>query len=237
VTVTQSPNPAPFGTPFTLTATVTSPTPGTPTGTVSFYVGFVSLANPGTLLGTSPLNGSTPDVATLTVPSALPGTAITAVYNGDFTYASSVSPPQTVATTGCLTGAIPKSFQVKTGRVCVANATIAGGKGSITVAPGGTLLIVNSTLKSVTVHGSATICGSSLASLTASKATGLVVVGDPREGCAPNTFTGTMNFVANHFGLVVIDNTYGGRLGTRNNSGPGPLPGDTGPVIQGNRKV
>jgi hypothetical protein len=162
---------------------------------------------------------------------------VTAVYNGDSTYASSASPPQTVTPTGCLTGAIPKSFQVKSGVVCVTNATIAGGKGSITVTSGGTLYLVNSTLKSVTIHGAATICGSSLASITASKASGLVVVGDPREGCAPNTFSGSMHFIADHSGLVVMDNTYGATLTTRNNSGPGPLPGDTGPVIQGNRKV
>jgi hypothetical protein len=46
-----------------------------------------------------------------------------------------------------------------------------------------------------------------------------------------------MHFVGDHHGLVLVDNTYRGRLVTKDNSGPGPLPGDTGPIIQGNRQV
>jgi hypothetical protein len=99
------------------------------------------------------------------------------------------------------------------------------------------LYLVNSSLASLTTHGTATVCGSTLSSVSASGSTGLVVVGDPREGCAPNSFSGSMQFSGNRHGLVVLDNTYGGNLKTRSNSGLGPLPGDTAPVIQGNRKV
>jgi hypothetical protein len=229
------------GQPFTATATVAQVNPGpAPTGNVSFYAGYVSPANPGSLLGTAPLNGSTPDRAAITVPRALPGMVITAVYNGDSTYASSTSSPAAVSPTACtqnLSGPLPRSFQVKSGVVCVTNATVAGGRGSITVGPSGSLYLVNSSLSNLTVHGTATVCGSNLKSVSVSNASGLVVVGDPREGCAGNTFSGSMHFVGNHNGLVVVGNTYRGTFSTRANSGAGPLPGDTGPVIQGNRRV
>jgi hypothetical protein len=165
---------------------------------------------------------------------------ITAVYNGDSTYASSTSSPAAVSPTACtqnLSGPLPRSFQVKSGVVCVTNATVAGGRGSITVGPSGSLYLVNSSLSNLTVHGTATVCGSNLKSVSVSNASGLVVVGDPREGCAGNTFSGSMHFVGNHNGLVVVGNTYRGTFSTRANSGAGPLPGDTGPVIQGNRRV
>src|SRR5262249_2872268 len=76
---------AAVGVPVTLTATVTGTVVATPTGTVSFYNGSVSLAN---LVGTATLNGSA--VATLSASFSAAGSQnIIAVYNGDNVYASS----------------------------------------------------------------------------------------------------------------------------------------------------
>ncbi|MBV9039790.1 MAG: hypothetical protein JOZ68_02220, partial [Acidimicrobiia bacterium] len=61
-------------------------------------------------------------------------------------------------------------------------------------------------------------------------------IGDPREGCAPNSGMASLTFRNNTNGLVVVGNTYKSTLLATKNSGAGPLPGDTGPVIQGNVK-
>ena len=82
-TLVASPTSPQYGNPVTLTATVTSGA----TGTASFYDGSV-------LLGTGTVSGG---VATLTTSTLVAGThTITAVYNGDATYASSQSAPATV---------------------------------------------------------------------------------------------------------------------------------------------
>ena len=83
ITLVASPSATQYGDPVTLTATVTSGA----TGTVSFYDGSV-------LLGTGAVSNG---VATLTTSTLAAGThTITAVYNGDATYASSQSGPATV---------------------------------------------------------------------------------------------------------------------------------------------
>jgi hypothetical protein len=82
-TLATSPSLPQYGDPVTLTATVTSGT----TGTVSFYDGT-------TYLGQGTVSGG---VATLTTTTLNAGThTITAIYNGDATYASSTSGPATV---------------------------------------------------------------------------------------------------------------------------------------------
>ena len=83
ITLVASPSATQYGDPVTLTATVTSGA----TGTVSFFDGSV-------LLGTGAVSNG---VATLTTSTLVAGThTITAVYNGDATYASSQSAPATV---------------------------------------------------------------------------------------------------------------------------------------------
>jgi YVTN family beta-propeller protein len=83
-TLSSSPASPQYGDPVTLTATVA---PSGATGTVSFYDGAVYLGQ-GTLAG---------GVATLTTTTLNAGThTITAIYNGDATYASSTSAPATV---------------------------------------------------------------------------------------------------------------------------------------------
>ena len=80
-TVASSLNPSTFGQAVTFTATVTA-TSGTPTGTVTFKNGTVTL-------GTSTLSGGS---ATFTTSTLTVGThSITAVYNGDANFAASTS--------------------------------------------------------------------------------------------------------------------------------------------------
>jgi Big-like domain-containing protein/MBG domain-containing protein len=82
-TLAASPASTQYGDPVALTATVTSGA----TGTVNFYDGSV-------LLGTGNVSNG---IATLTTTTLVAGThTITAVYNGDATYASSQSNPATV---------------------------------------------------------------------------------------------------------------------------------------------
>ena len=82
-TLAASPNSSLYGDPVTLTATVTSGA----TGTASFYDGSV-------YLGQATVTGG---VATLSTTTLNAGThRITALYNGDATYASSMSEPATV---------------------------------------------------------------------------------------------------------------------------------------------
>ena len=82
-TLVASPTSTQYGDPVTLTATVISGA----TGTVSFYDGSV-------LLGTGAVSNG---VATMTTNTLIAGThTVTAVYNGDATYASSQSGPATV---------------------------------------------------------------------------------------------------------------------------------------------
>jgi hypothetical protein len=72
------------GAPVTFTATITSSSPGTPSGTLTFLDGT-------TALGTGTLNGS--GVATLTTSTLTVGThSITANYSGSGNFASSTSP-------------------------------------------------------------------------------------------------------------------------------------------------
>jgi len=78
----SSSNPSTYGTPPTLTATVTASNGGHASGSVSFFDG-------ATLLGTATLSGATPSTTAITKKLA-PGThTITAVYSGDATYGSS----------------------------------------------------------------------------------------------------------------------------------------------------
>ena len=74
-----------------LTATVASTTTGTPTGTVQFFNGT-------TLLGSGTLSGGIASLDTTTLPVSATN-SITAVYSGDSTFTSSVSPAVTVPVT------------------------------------------------------------------------------------------------------------------------------------------
>jgi hypothetical protein len=87
--LSSTPNPSGLGKPVTLTATVTkSSGSGTPTGTVSFYLGTSSGTH--SFLGTGTLASGK---ATLTTSSLPAGTdSLYAVYGGDTNFATSTSP-------------------------------------------------------------------------------------------------------------------------------------------------
>jgi hypothetical protein len=86
--LTSSQNPAPAGTPLTLTATVSSLASGTPTGTVQFWILDPMTLEPLTLLGTATLDSS--GQASLTVSSLSSGSyLLEALYLGDSTFSSS----------------------------------------------------------------------------------------------------------------------------------------------------
>jgi Ca2+-binding RTX toxin-like protein len=85
----SAPNPSVFGKPVTLTATVTkSSGSGTPTGTVSFYLGIPSGTH--SLLGTGTLTSGQATLVTSSLPAGTD--SLYAVYSGDSNFATSTSP-------------------------------------------------------------------------------------------------------------------------------------------------
>jgi hypothetical protein len=85
----SSPNPSEFGKPVTLTATVTkSSGSGTPTGTVSFYLGTPSGTH--SLLGTGTLTSGQATLVTSSLPAGTD--SLYAVYGGDSSFSGSTSP-------------------------------------------------------------------------------------------------------------------------------------------------
>ena len=83
VSVASNNNPSTAGQSVTLSATVTSPQGGTPTGTITFMDGQ-------TVLGTAAVNGM--GSATFTVTTLTAGShSITAIYGGNSTFAASTS--------------------------------------------------------------------------------------------------------------------------------------------------
>ena len=107
--LTSSPNPSGYGSPVTLSATVTkSSGTGTPTGTVTFHLGSPS----GTVVGTGTLNSS--GQATSTTSSLPAGTDnLYAVYSGDTHFSGSTSPVRVQTVIGLptkCTGTYPNFF-------------------------------------------------------------------------------------------------------------------------------
>ncbi|HEV3352829.1 MAG TPA: MBG domain-containing protein [Acidimicrobiales bacterium] len=233
--VIAAPDPSTFGTPVTITATVTQASPGTitPYGSVVF-------TRAGNVLGTISLNGA--GTASLPISSIISGQTITATYlpaDANFIAGppASVSPTVTCAPGRTITGNYPGSLYVTgPGGWCISGASIAG---RITIGPGASVLLMNSTVGD-TVSGSSpgaiALCGSTLrGSLSISGATSLVMVGDPvASGCLPNTVNGSVTLMSNHGGLVAKQNRIWGNLTTSGNSGAGPFPGITGPQVVGN---
>ena len=215
-----------------LTATV-SPAlfagPLPPTGTVSFYVDGSLVPNT-----TVPLVGTT---ATYTTTFGGGTHSVVAAYNGDGNYLSSVSAPPTTVSVFCTTTitGTHSSLNVTSGTTCVSNARITGG---ISVAKGAVLDIENSTVLgsiSANTPDRLRVCGSWTGSVSVSASTGFVLIGDPGVGnCAANTVSGTIVAANNKAGLVIVGNTVSGNVTAVGNSGAGPLPGQTGPIVSGN---
>ena len=159
--LTSGTNPSVYGQSLTFTATV-SGSGGTPTGTVAFMEGV-------TTLGTGALNGS--GQATLTTSTLGAGShAITAVYGGDATFATSTSAPlsqsvnQALTTTVLLTSKSPTVY----GEAVTLTATVAPvppGAG----APTGAVTFTDTTTS--TTLGTGPVNGSGQATLTTSALT------------------------------------------------------------------
>jgi hypothetical protein len=201
-TTTLSINPATpvFNQSVTLTATV-SPHPG-PTGTVTFYDNGVAIGT-----GTVDSNG----VATLTTTFGGGSHSLVATYGGDANYLGSSSSPLTftIGCTSTITGT-HSSFIASSGLTCVSNAHITGG---INVVNGAQLDLENTVVSgsiSSSSAGGLRICGSTISSITVTKATGFVRIGDPANNCAANTISGGLTAVSNTGGGAVIGNTIGG---------------------------
>ncbi len=232
VSVTSSSNPSALGEAVTFTATVASPS-GTPTGgTVQFKDGAANLGAP------VPLVGGT---ASLTTTSLGVGThPITAVYSGSGLFQPSSSAPinQTVsATLPCtqtFTGPVGP-LTLGPGRWCISNAKVNG----LTVQSGAAVTITNSQIVGpMTSTGAASlrICGSQISKgLNVSGSTGYVLIGDIASGCARNDVSGSLILQGNAGGVHVSDNRVAGSVTFDSNSGTGPLPGDTGPLLSANQ--
>jgi hypothetical protein len=123
---------------------------------------------------------------------------------------------------------------ITSGTTCIVNATVTGG---ISVARGAVLDLEHSTVNgslSANAPAGVRICGSHLQAIGVSGATGFVLIGDPSHGCAANTVAGSIVVANNHAGLVIVGNTVSGFITSTGNSGAGPLPGETAPIISGN---
>jgi hypothetical protein len=109
----------------TFTATVSSNTPGVPTGTVQFY-------SDGNALG-APVNVSSGTATTAALPFTSAGTYyITAVYSGDSKYAASTAPGFTLTVTGLSSSAtvMASNSAIPIGTNATFSVTVAGGSGS-----------------------------------------------------------------------------------------------------------
>jgi sugar lactone lactonase YvrE len=150
ITLTSSANPATYGTPLTLTATVIS-TGGTATGAVTFVTGSVTL-------GTGVLNAN--GVATLTLSTLVPGTnLIVANYPGDGKASPSSSTPLSQVVKESTQSAVTSSAdpaQTLTAIVLTATVTNSG-----VGVPSGTVNFTDGT----TLLGSATLNGSGVGTL------------------------------------------------------------------------
>jgi hypothetical protein len=235
VTLT-APSSARFGAPIAFTAVVAPAQPNgsgvSPTGTVSFF-----LDGQATPAATAPLAVGR---ATFTISGLGAGShTVVALYSGDQFFNGSTSPPATfgvscgtaLATThqGSLTLAAGTS-------TCLVNAHVTG---SLIVHAGASVDIEGSTIDGpIDASGPSAfrLCGSNVGgTVSVSGATGFVLVGDlGDDGCAPNRIGGSLLLNNNIHGLEAIGNHVSGAVSASGNSGPGPFPGNPGPIVFGN---
>jgi hypothetical protein len=229
--LTQSPNPAAFGAPVTITATASpvAPATGTPTGTVQFKSRTTNLGAPVAMTG---------GVATMSVPFAMPNQGFSAVYSGDTNFTTSTGTLNlAVHFDHVVTTKAPSALTVSGGSWLLQGITVGT---TLTVSPGTSVVILNSTIGSaVTANspGAVAICGSTLRStLTVTGATGFVLVGDPTDaGCAPNKVASALNLANNTGGVSLRSNQLLSTATVDNNAGGGLFPVDVNPVVADNK--
>jgi hypothetical protein len=226
-TLAVGPNPAAVNQAVTITATVHHDGAGTaPTGNVTFLSGTTVLATV-----------NLPNTGHVSITTTFGGGAhhLDAVYSGDGNYTGSTAIAVSLSVTcnQTITGT-HSSIALSSGTTCLMHATINAG---ITIPSGAVLDIENSAVAggmTASGAGGVRICGSHTEGLTVYNSAGFVLIGDPAEQCAPNGLNGGVSIVNNTHGLVFVDNTISGGWVTSGNSGAGPLPGQTAPVIYGN---
>jgi hypothetical protein len=160
---------------------------------------------------------------------------VRADYSGDANYAGGSDSRTQVVTAATTIG--PGDV---TGPLAVSGSTFVTGAhitGDVTVAPGATLDMEDSTIDGdVTASGAGAIrmCGTRVnGSVSISGSAGLVVVGDIEHAmCAVNTITGDLSFEDNVHGVMSIADSVGGGVSSDGNSGPGPFPGDVTTIAQ-----
>jgi len=204
-----------------------------PTGTVSFY-----LDGSATPIATVALTNGAASFTT----AALAGGAntVTAVYSGDTNFASSSTATATTITVSCTTTITANHSGVLVlapGSTCLTAA--AHLNGSIVVTAGSSLDVEGATITgSITASnngGPIRLCAATIeGSVTVDNNASYVVIGDPLDGCAPNTIAGALTLLNNTHGVQAVNNHVTGGVTAINNSGAGPFPDDTTTNITGN---
>ncbi|HWW55201.1 MAG TPA: Ig-like domain repeat protein, partial [Acidimicrobiales bacterium] len=227
--LTQSPTSAPFGSPVTIKAAISrvGPGSGTPGGSVQFKQGSTNLGPPVAVTGGQAIRQ---------VPFILQNQVVTAVYSGDANFLGSQGQFAPAISFVHTLGNQPGNTTISGGTWLLSGITIGG---SLTVSPGTSVLILNSTIRAgvtATKPGTVAICGSALRSaLNISAATGFVLVGDPADdACAGNSISGAVNLTNNLAGVSLRSNQVLSGVTFNKNVGGGPFPLDVNPVVAAN---
>ena len=225
VSLSFNPSAPRYGSPESITATVSpvSPGAGTPTGSISFFEG-------GQALGQASLVGGQASISALLRPGSQ---TIRAVYSGDTNFTGSDSAvSKLVGCTASLAGTVTGGLTVGAGQsVCLpSNVTV---RGAVKVNPGGALYVGGGSSLSgtLTASGAAAIelCASSVSGgAEITNTTGFVLLGDAGDdgtpGCGPNTISGSLSLVGNRGGLEVGGNTVSGSVTVNGTIAPSAPP-------------
>lgn len=144
-----------------------------------------------------------------------------------FTTIAPLTPVCVSTITGSHTGALTLGKST-----CLVNASISG---PVTVAPGVSVEVINSSLKdglSANGPGSILVCSSNIAgAVTINKATGFVMLGD---GCGDNAIAGVVQVTASSAGIGIGSNQVSGAVSLNNNVDSGPDTENAAPKVEGN---
>lgn len=141
------------------------------------------------------------------------------------------TPPAVVTQVGCadtVTGLYAGDLVLSgSGTTCLRDVTVTG---KLSVVKGATLVAVDAVVggaMSASRSGPITVCGSTLrSSVNVDGVTGFVLFGDPPDGCAANTVTGSVGFTGYLADIEVRSNTMlaanvvSGRFGCKGNDPP-----------------
>lgn len=243
--VSQSPSPAAFRSPVTLTASVTGAL--SVAGTVQFQTAAGKLGPPVAISAGK---------ASLTTTGVLTGQPVTAVYSGDVAHTPStgaITPAITFSRVVTGTQSGHQSFNGGTWllngttvhggitigsntSVVLVNATVDGG---IDNAAGGSVIVQDGTVNggiSATYPRAVTLCNTRVnGAVTVSGASGFVLIGDPGDdGCGGNTIRGGVTLTSNHAGVELGHNSISGPTSVSGTTGKGPFADDVAAEIEGN---